>query len=78
MANARSNEHMNTQSAFGENMTIVGYTDADDETVQLALKNMGAKYGKGAKSISTRKSEEALDVYKTSPVVNPGPIKRRS
>jgi hypothetical protein len=77
MASARSGEHMDAQSAFGENMSIIGYTDADNETVKLALKTMGKKYAKGAKSIATRKSEEAIDVNKTSPMQAQGPIKRR-
>jgi len=71
MATARSNEPFHTASAFGENMSIVGYTDADDETVKLALKKMGQPYSKGAKSISTKKSEEAPDVNKTSAVSKP-------
>jgi hypothetical protein len=74
MANARSDEPFNEQSAFGENMSIVGYTDADDETVKLALKRMGAPYSDGAHSISTRKSEEATDVNKSSPT----PTKKRN
>lgn len=74
LANARSGNAMDTESAFGENMSIVGYTDADNETVQLALKNMGAKYAVGAKAISTRKSEEAPDVNKQSPFQSKGPI----
>jgi hypothetical protein len=77
MASARSGEPMETESAFGENMSIVGYTEADDETVRLALKTMGKKYAKGARSIATRKSEEATDVYKTSPMKAQRPIKRR-
>lgn len=68
MANARSGKHLDTDSAFGENMSIIGYTDADNETVKLALKQMGQKYASGARSISTQKSEEATDVYKSSPV----------
>ena len=68
MALARSGQLFDTQSAFGENMSIVGYTDADNETVELALKRMGPKYSKGAKSIATRKSEEAVDVNKSSPL----------
>lgn len=55
-------------SAFGENMAIVGYTDADYETIQLALKLMGKKYAKGAKMLSTKKSEEAPDANSTSPI----------
>ena len=74
MANARTGVSMDTASAFGENMTIVGYTDADDETVKLALKQMGPEYAKGARSIATRKSEEAADVNKSSPV----PPKKRN
>lgn len=68
MANARSNHPMTAASAFGENMTIVAYTDADDETVKSALKQLGPEYAKGAKSIATKKSEEATDVYEKSPV----------
>ena len=71
LAAARSGEPMDTQSAFGENMSIVGYTDADDETVRLALKLIGKKYAKGAKSISTKKSEEAPDVNTSSAVPKP-------
>jgi hypothetical protein len=74
MANARSGEPLETASAFGENMTVIGYTDADNETVKLALKQMGSQYAKGAKSIATRKSEEAVDVNKSSPV----PPKKRN
>jgi hypothetical protein len=77
MAGARSGEPMETESAFGENMSVIGYTDADNETVKLALKNMGKKYAKGARSIATRKSEEATDVNKTSPIQAQGPVKRR-
>jgi hypothetical protein len=77
MASARSGEPMDAQSAFGENMSIVGYTNADDETVKLALKIMGKEYAKGARTISTRKSEEAIDVNKVSPMQAQGPIKRR-
>ena len=66
MASARADEPYETQSAFGENMSIIGYTDADNETVELAMKLIGKKYTKGARSIATRKSEEAVDVNKTS------------
>ena len=69
LAGARSGEGMPTQSAFGENMSIIGYTPEDDETVRLALKKMGKKFAKGAKSIATAKSEEAPDVNKSSPLV---------
>lgn len=74
MANARSPEPFDDESAFGESMSIVGYTDADNETVKLALKRMGAPYADGAHSIATRKSEEAADVNKTSPT----PAKKRN
>jgi hypothetical protein len=68
MANARSGHSMDTASAFGENMTIVAYTAADDETVKSALKQMGPAYAKGAKSIASKKSEESKDVGVQSPV----------
>jgi hypothetical protein len=74
MANARSDEPFDDKSAFGENMSIVGYTDADNETVKLALKRMGAPYSDGAHSIATRKSEEATDINKKSPT----PAKKRN
>ena len=73
LASARAQENFETESAFGENMSIVGYADADNETVELALRMMGKKYSKGAKSIATRKSEEALDVNKKSPVLKQNP-----
>jgi len=73
MANARSEHPMHTASAFGENMTVIAYTDADNETVKLAIKQMGAEYAKGAKTIATKKSEEATDVTDKSPVA---PVKR--
>ena len=69
MAAARADHSSFEQaSAFGENMTIVGYTDADLETIQLALKLMGKQYAKGSKLIGTHRSEEAADVGKTSPL----------
>jgi hypothetical protein len=71
LASARSNETVETESAFGENMSIVGYTPEDDETIRLALKLIGKEYSKGAKLISTKKSDEAPDVYKTSAVAKP-------
>ena len=69
LANARAGNHFDKESAFGENMTVVGYTDQDDETVKLALSQMGAPFSQGAKSISTRLSQEAADVNKTSPTL---------
>ena len=74
LASARSQEPYETKSAFGENMSIVGYTDADDETVKLALKLIGKDLAAGAHSIATRKSEEAPDVNKQSPIQSKGPI----
>jgi len=74
MASARSDQPFDNQSAFGENMSIVGYTEADDETVRIALKKMGAPYSDGAHSISTHASEEAPDVNKSSPT----PAKKRN
>lgn len=55
-------------SPFGENMSIVGYTEADIETVEVALKMIGKEYSAGATLITTRKSEEAADVNRTSPL----------
>lgn len=74
MANARAGNPFAKESAFGENMSVIGYTESDNETVKLALKQMGAPYSDGAHSISTRKSQEATDVNKTSPT----PTKKRN
>jgi len=71
LANARSDKPFHKQSAFGENMTIVAYTDADNETVKLAMKLIGKDLTAGAHSIATRKSEEATDVNKNSPAAKP-------
>ena len=67
-----------TSSAFGENMSIVSYTDADLETIQLAAKLIGKEYTAGSKMISTTKSEEAQDVSTQSPIQPRGPIKRKN
>ena len=40
LAAARHPENWETQSAFGENMSVVGYTDADDETLKYLLKRL--------------------------------------
>ena len=53
------------QSAWGENQIVVGYDPHVDEYIDDALKQMGLK---GKRMISTRKSEEAKDVKKQSPV----------
>ena len=69
LAAARDSNKYETESAFGENMSIIGYTDADIETIELALKLVGKEYAKGAKMISTKKSEESLDVNIKSPII---------
>lgn len=74
LASARTQEPYETKSAFGENMSIVGYTDADDETVRLALKLIGKDLAAGAHSIATRKSQEATDVNTKSPMQSKGAI----
>ena len=71
MASARSNYPMDTESAFGEDMTIVGYTDADVETIKLAMKMLGKEYTGPMQSLGTHRSEEALDVNKASPTSKP-------
>lgn len=77
LASARSGQPLDTSSAFGENMSIVGYTDADNETVKMALNKLGKQFAKGAKSIATSKSEEAPDVNTNSPMQAKGPVKRK-
>lgn len=61
-------------SAWGENMAVVSYTEEDQRTLDLALKLMPGV--NAAKQISTRKSEEATDVQKTSPMPARGPIRK--
>lgn len=81
LASARSDaiehENFDTNSAFGENMSIVGYTNSDIETIQLALKLIGKEYSAGARMISTKESQEASDVYTQSPIQPRGPITRK-
>ena len=55
----------NAQSAWGENQVVVSYDPHVDEYIDDALKQLGLK---GKRMISTRKSEEAVDVDKRSPV----------
>lgn len=73
MASAFSPHIMNTESAFGEDMTIVGYTNADMEIINLAMKMLGKDYTGSLKKLSTDKSEEAPDVNIVSPI---GKIKK--
>lgn len=76
MAGARDPEKFETQSAFGENMSVVSYTPEDEETLKLALKLIGKEYSEGAHRISTDRSEESSDVNTQSPMSPKGPIKR--
>ena len=68
LASARTQEPFSDESAFGENMSIVGYTDADIETIELAMKLVGKEFSAGAKMITTKHSEEANDVNHNSPL----------
>ena len=62
-------------SAWGENMVVTAYTDADQETLEMGLALMPGL--NAHRSISTPKSEEAKDVGKQSPMQPRGPITRR-
>jgi len=53
------------ESAWGENEIIVSFDPDIENHIDDALKQMGMK---GKKLISTRKSEEATDVVKNSPI----------
>jgi hypothetical protein len=53
-------------SAFGENLTVVARTEAEEEIVRLA-QQINPR-GRRTKLVSTRTSEEAADVNKQSPV----------
>ena len=68
LASAMSPNVMDVESAFGEDMTFVGYTDADMKIIELAMKILGKDYTGPMKKISTDKSEEAFDVNHSSPV----------
>lgn len=68
MASALSPHEMDIESAFGEDMTIIGYTDADMEIIKLAMKILGKEYTGPMKKLSTDASEEANDVNTHSPV----------
>lgn len=79
MAAARTanQQEFDSASEFGENMIVANYTDADEETLLLALKLIGKPWSNGAKQISTDKSEEAKDVNNVSPLKPQGPIKKK-
>lgn len=57
-----------TESKFGENMTVVARSKEEEETIDMALKLFGKLNRK--EMISTRPSEESSDVYKQSPVIS--------
>jgi hypothetical protein len=71
LASALSPNPMDIESAFGEDMTLIGYTDADMEIIKLAMKILGKEYTGDIKQLSTDKSEEALDVNIDSPIAKP-------
>ena len=55
------------ETPWGENMIVSSYMDGDiDKDIDYAMKETGVVGGK--QLISTDKSEEAVDVVKTSPV----------
>jgi hypothetical protein len=55
------------ETPWGENMIVSSYMDGDiEKDIDYAMKETGVPGGKV--SISTKKSEEATDVVKTSPV----------
>lgn len=70
MAGARARKAgdipFSSESKFGEKMVVTAYTPEDEETLRMAL----ALFGKDNANelVSTKKSEEAADVYKQSPV----------
>jgi hypothetical protein len=71
LASAMSPHPMDVESAFGENMTLVGYTNADMEIIKLAMKILGKDYTGDMEKLSTDESEEAPDVNFTSPIAKP-------
>jgi hypothetical protein len=67
-ARADANGHIefNQESPWAENLTIVGFSTEDDETVKLADKMMGVK----GTLIANSKSKEAPGANTVSPVAN--------
>lgn len=64
-ASAHEND-FEQESAWAENIGLVGYTDAEVELIKAADKIMGVK----SVEISGRKSQERSDVGKSSPVAD--------
>ena len=68
LASARSmaagEEHMDKESAWGENQAVVCYTDADEETLRMA----NAILGVDASAIVSTRSQESPQVNTVSPV----------
>jgi hypothetical protein len=55
------------ETPWGENLIVSSYMDGDiEKDIDYAMRETGVEGGK--KLISTKKSEEATDVVKTSPV----------
>ena len=63
-ASADPNLHFEKASAFGENLTMVGYAPEEQRIIELAAKLMGVS----AKLISTPTSVEPSTTQKNSPV----------
>jgi len=61
-------------SAWGENMVVTAYTDADQETLNLALKLMSGE--NATRELTSPKSEEGAKVNKQSIVSPRGAIKK--
>ena len=65
-----------SQSPFGEDLTVVARSKEEAETLAMALALYGHDNSK--KLISTPKSEETKDVYHQSPIQPSKPVQRRS
>lgn len=65
-------DHVDEASAWGENMVVTAYTDADQETLELALKLMPGD--NATRELNSPRSEEGLGVNKQSISAPRGPI----
>lgn len=74
MAGSPANQKMDNRSAVANQMAALAYSAADSEIINKSAKDLGLD----VQVLSSDSSLESTDTNKTSPVRNPGPIKRKS
>mgnify|MGYP006284111795 CR=1 FL=1 len=67
-------DNMQKESEFGEQFTMIAYSQGDAQIIDAANKIIGVN----PKQVGTNISQEPKEVNVKSPMTNPGPIKRRS